>query len=313
MNCRDFKEIADVYLDGELSVETTHTAQKHAESCSNCRKELVDQQLLSNRVKLAIKENPENQISQVKIDNLLNRARAKAMSPTAFSAVKSYQGISIKNLIPTAAGLLVIVGVIIFARYSSFETSPVIVQENNLAVNSNIKPNNYSTGETIQATKIAWRELITDAASEHEFCTLKNLRSEHNNITDRKQPFSVSKGSLEGVVQASLQKSLNKTVRLSESHVCESTGKHYTHLIFKDGAKSISVMIANSEGLTGSEDAMYCESTENYQVACFTAKNQTVFVVSDLNEKENLKIARSISPGVRQYLEKSKSGLQITN
>ena len=308
MNCRDFKEIADLYSDDELPVETADTALKHIEFCSGCREELAAQQLLSNRVRLAIKENPENQISQVKIENLLNRARIKAIPPAAFSAAKPFQRIFIKKLIPAAAALLLIVGVMIIALYSPFDTSFVMVQKNNSAVNSNIKPNNYSTGETVQPTKIAWRELMTDAAAEHEFCTVKNLRSEHNHITDRKQPFSVSKDSLEGIVQASLQKSFKKTVRLSESHVCESAGKHYRHLIFKGDDKSISVMIANSEGLIGSEEAMYCESTDNYQVACFTAENQTVFVISDLNEPENLKIARSISPGVRRYLEQSKSG-----
>lgn len=309
MNCQDFEEISDLYLDDELSVETTHAAIKHFDSCSNCREELAIQQSLNDRIKLAIKEDPNYQISQAQVENLLNRAREKATKSNESFGARFFQGLTLRNLIPAAGLLLLVLGLVIFVSFRPFDNSPVKVEEKNPELNSNVTTNNSSTNETLPATKIAWRELMTNAISEHEYCTLKSLRLEHNNITSKKNIFSVSKNSLEEIVRVALQKSVNKIISISESHICESAGKRYTHLIYKDGDNFISVMIANSERLTGSEEAMYCESAKNYQVACFTAKNQTVFVISNLKEPENIKLARSISPAVRQFLEQAKSDL----
>lgn len=68
-------------------------------------------------------------------------------------------------------------------------------------------------------------------------------------------------------------------------------------------------MITKFEGLTSSDEAMFCETANNYQVACFSARKQKVFVISDLPEPENLKLARGISPAVRRHLSQTKSDL----
>ncbi len=40
MDCRNFKDILDSYLSGELAVETNHAVQQHAEQCGDCRTEM---------------------------------------------------------------------------------------------------------------------------------------------------------------------------------------------------------------------------------------------------------------------------------
>lgn len=308
MNCRDFEEIAGLYLDDELSVETSNAALHHLEVCPNCRQDLIEQRKFNQHFKLAIWENPANQIDQSKINELISRAHIQAVSSNSYLDLFR-QYFTIKILIPATGLLVIIVGVFSFLQFYTLNSPNINVIEETTPKNSNANPNGLQTDETIQTTKIAWRELMTNAVTEHESCTLNNLRSEHNNVTNRNNISSPAKDSLEGIVQTALQKSITKPVIFAESHNCDSKGKSYRHLMYKDGKSFISVLIANSEGLNGTDEAMYCESKNNYQVACFTSLNQTIFVISEMTESENLKLARSISSGVRQYLEESKSNL----
>jgi predicted anti-sigma-YlaC factor YlaD len=47
MDCKEFRELVDFYVDGELSPETTLSARAHLEGCGACSR--VEQQLLRLR------------------------------------------------------------------------------------------------------------------------------------------------------------------------------------------------------------------------------------------------------------------------
>lgn len=56
MDCKEFRELLDLYVDGELSPEAVLAAQTHLEGCAGCRR--VEQQLLLLRraVRRVVKE-----------------------------------------------------------------------------------------------------------------------------------------------------------------------------------------------------------------------------------------------------------------
>lgn len=300
MNCQDFRKIAELFLDDELKEIEYLSAAQHLEFCTNCQEETDYKSLLKTRLRSAVKSDPNSQINRIQTEDILSRARAKVIDSKPNTSRNFYKNIFVKVLLPSAAGLLITLSVIFaFIRLSEVNT-PVVINQ---------PPVYFEENSNINATKIAWRELMTGAIDEHQNCTLNNLKNHHNEVSSRLNISLDSGESLEMIVQNSLRKNLSTSVKLADSHICESNNKRYTHLIFKNVNKYISVMISSFEGLSDSEETMYCESNKNYQVACFTAMNKTVFVISDLSEPENVKLARSISPEVRQYFKLSKSNL----
>ncbi len=55
MDCREFDEIADSYLSGELLVETNHELIRHLEHCADCRKSLAHKREFRTRLQNAVK------------------------------------------------------------------------------------------------------------------------------------------------------------------------------------------------------------------------------------------------------------------
>ena len=62
MQCRDFRELADSYLDEELLVETSHEVLRHLEQCANCRHELAARREMRGQLRRSFIETPENQL-----------------------------------------------------------------------------------------------------------------------------------------------------------------------------------------------------------------------------------------------------------
>lgn len=77
MRCREFREIVCVFLDDELLVETNHEVINHAETCANCRRELAARQALRLKLRAAIADAPETQMSDKFVESLRAQLRAR--------------------------------------------------------------------------------------------------------------------------------------------------------------------------------------------------------------------------------------------
>src|SRR5262249_56670956 len=53
MDCRNFKEMLDSFLSGELLVETNHSVLRHVELCAACRAELAARRQLRDWLRSA--------------------------------------------------------------------------------------------------------------------------------------------------------------------------------------------------------------------------------------------------------------------
>jgi hypothetical protein len=53
MDCREFRDVIDSYLCGELLVETNHEILRHAEQCPACREEMAARRSLGERLQRA--------------------------------------------------------------------------------------------------------------------------------------------------------------------------------------------------------------------------------------------------------------------
>lgn len=310
MRCHEFEEIADLYLDGELSVETTHAAVVHLDECRDCRDDLAQLRTLNSGISSAVKGAPRYQPDPIFVERLRLSAQDAAHEP----AVSPWQWFSPKYAV-AAGGFAALIVAGMFAMLAGVFDGPEPLTarqqtaENRTATIPELTPQAPSNQETPQATMIAFREMMHDAVGEHENCTLKDLTVEHAPAGEgAEQPLPAGQ-ELGEIVRASLQQHFPEHVAFVGSHLCESGGRKYTHLLFRRGGSFITVMATRSDGVTGSDDAMFCETAGSYQVACFTLRRRTVFVISDLPEPQNLKLARSVSPAVRRFLEQAKSDL----
>ncbi len=118
---------------------------------------------------------------------------------------------------------------------------------------------------------------LHDAIGNHKDCGLKFGNKAAEEITPEYTPLKSDFADLEFV----------------EEHDCIFKGKKYSHVIFRSGAKLISVLKAPVDHSRGS-DVIASTPMDNYQIAEFESGNRAVFVISDLSETENLQFARMI-------------------
>ena len=100
--------------------------------------------------------------------------------------------------------------------------------------------------------------------------------------------------------------------RVVMAHRCSYGGRHYVHLVMRDGNRVISLVITRKEdgetmaaGVPAMRAAgvpVYRASAEGYRVAGFESEHYLAFVVSGLGDGENLQIAAMLASGVRQLL-----------
>ena len=70
MQCYDFREIACLFLDDELLVETNHEVIRHLEACAECRRELAARRDIRVKLRAAVLSAPKLQMSEAFIARL---------------------------------------------------------------------------------------------------------------------------------------------------------------------------------------------------------------------------------------------------
>lgn len=254
MNCREFDEIADSYLSGELLVETNHEMIRHLERCAVCRDALGDRRDLRSRLREAVR------ISSVPDPVFAIRLRAQIRE----QAAPKWSGM----LIPatTFGGLLIVVllGLSVLIG-PQFFTSPQSARTD--------------LEEALRESGLM--AALHDALGRHKECGLK---------FGKKPAMQVENDS----EYAALKAEFANTLELVEKHDCFLKGRKYSHVVLRSGEKLISILKTDSDSESGSK-TLVSLPMENLQIAEFQSDRQSVFVVSDLSESENLQIARVIS------------------
>src|SRR5437868_7233418 len=77
MDCRNFKDVLDSYLSGELAVETNHDCLRHAEQCPACRAEMGARRNMRTTLRAAVTRTCMSGEAQARLRECL-RAEAAA-------------------------------------------------------------------------------------------------------------------------------------------------------------------------------------------------------------------------------------------
>ena len=305
MNCKDFREIADSYLSDELLVETNHDVLRHLENCADCRRELAARRDLRDRLREAVKTAPQSRINAnfvVKLTNDLRENYFAERNRWSFAnfigANPVFAGVSAILFLSVSIGLLWQFG----QPKNSSQTAKVNPQP---TFEKNIKTDETSS---LHIERASFKEAQTDAVEDHKHCALKfSLPEMPVSLDEAALKYGDFNKDLDKTVVASLKEVFGSDVKLHEAHSCVINGRRFAHVVVKYREHIVSILTAkredNDEGVE--TDAISCQTLADLRVACFQNAKFGVFVISDLSEADNLKIARTIAPSVKKHFAQS--------
>jgi len=305
MNCKDFREIADSYLSNELLIETNHEVLRHLENCAECRRELAARRHLREALRDAVKHAPESHLNPAFATRLRTNLREKHFFGQGKWSFVHFSG---KN--PTFAfALAVLVLAVSFIFVWHFARNGNPSQTANLnppaTIGTNTKKDETSAPPAHRASFV---EMEKDAVGDHRHCALKfELKEIPVSLDEAAAKYGAFNKDLDKAVFAPLKEGFGENVKFLEAHSCLINGRRFAHIVLKYRERVVSVLVAARDGENEIEngDAISCQSDEELRVACFQTAKFGVFVVSDLDETENLKIARAISPALKKHFEQS--------
>jgi len=280
MQCNDFREIADSYLSDELLIETNHDVIRHLESCAECRSELAARRELRNELRTKFNREPDLQMAEGFSDTLRARIREQALhrSGTYMPRI-AYAGIAATLLIAIGLGFLAV-----------------------------------QRWRVSQRELVAWTNLAHSATGDHRECALEHkLKGTIMSLSEAGRVYDRAYANL--VDQTSLRAALPTGADLLEAHSCAFEGRRFAHVVVKYHDEFVSVVIARNDANTQAPRAMPGDiaasfKSDSYQVAAFQTMSHAVFVISALNETDNMTIARSVSPLLEKQIRGAEQPLQ---
>ena len=274
MQCREFGEISEAYLSDELLVETCIQVFRHLERCRKCRENFAAKRELRQKIRTAAINSHKVQIDPMFANRLSADLQEMALHENSWRTMLFAN----KLLIPAMASLLL-----------AITFGFLLLGGSNSPTELALSPDAIARGLT---------EISLKAVGDHKDCALEKLQQWEEMS---KQDYA-EKAVYTETVAKPLQASLSSEIEMLHAHDCIFEGKKFTHVILRKEGHIVSVFFdkdnAPTNGSTGGSPII-SEMENGLQVASFRRDTQGVFVVSDLSEMENLKIARTLSSSMQ--------------
>jgi hypothetical protein len=282
MDCREFRDVIDSHLCGELLVETNHEILRHAEQCPACREEMAARRNLRERLQRA---GAQARLSEEAKERLRQRLREEAgRGLKARSAYGSllHRIFSPRLRLALAASALLVAGYLYFGSHSSPQ---------------------------VQAAELS-ETLMQEAADEHNVCTF--------HYKDAPEPEAMRPKAVEynpifaGLDQVAKRHARKMKLRLA--HFCDLVGRNFVHLGFTEGDQMVSLLIterdakAMKNGVAPTDDGLRAGLQTalrgKYRVAAYQTSKHVVLVVSELSEAQTKDLAESLAAPVCEHLRR---------
>ena len=288
MQCDQFRELADSYLQNELIVETNHQINSHLEHCAECRQELSARRELRTKLQQAFRNAPENQMHPEFAARLNKRLRDQALgkrpdSVTSAHVSQSFSKQHRSSLLAVAASLVLAAGFgLVLFRYIS-------------------KP------APVGPTSLVKTELARSAVGDHRDCAI------HFRLSEKPIDMEVAGHKYDPVYIDLTKVVLSQgNVELVEDHSCVYESRRFAHIVLKYHGRLVAFLVtdatteATPQGRLQSQ-VIACSQFDGYQVSCFQTGRHAVFIVSDMPEGDNLALARALAPSVFAHITRLES------
>ena len=309
MQCRDFREVADSYLSDELLVETNHDVIAHLETCADCRRELAARRELRTILRASFAKAKELQMPDEFASRLHSELRAAATS-----------GAMSLNILPRT--WVIAAGVMVALTFGAI----AVWQRQRVQINSEIADNRQpQSSAAVKSPDVKARpaEVAVDtnailarlselAAGDHRDCAIGHR------LPDR--PIALEEAARKyDRVYLDLTKAVmshrddfDEVMELVMAHACLFKGHWFGHIVVRYRGRLVSLLVTRLEDSSGSATSklpkdqeghvIACSTVGGYQMSCFRTVHHGVFVVSDLEEGENLALARKLAPSVYEHI-----------
>ena len=314
MQCRDFREVADSYLNDELLVETNHDMIAHLEACSDCRRELAARRELRATLRASFANAEDLRLRDQFADQLGTRLRATATGQARSLASHRVVWMAI------AASLLVIatIGWIALKQWQRTQTPPqtaaVERRESDIGhVNSSKAPSPRT--DAVVPPNLVPDKLSQLAAGDHHDCAIGHRLPERPiDLEEAGRKYDRAYLDLKKAVMSRLNES-SEAIDLVAAHWCVFNGQSFAHIVLRHRGRLASLLVTKLERADqlapqGSEidphnQVITCAKDQGFQISCFRTPGHAVFVVSDLDETENLALAREMAPSVYEHITRA--------
>jgi anti-sigma factor (TIGR02949 family) len=263
--CEKARGHLDSYLSRELPEDTSREVQRHLESCPSCAAELDTRARVRAQLQAAVRATPV----PIGLDAKVRRAvRGEVSRPrTGLWAVAA-----------AAAVILCVVLVGLLRERANPERAILRKTSGRLAAVLNV------------------------GLRDHLHCAVFRKYS--------KQPIAASQMAADlGPGFAGLlplvQAKLPRDFRVIQGHHCTAGGRQYMHLIISGGAgggKIVSLVLTRRQPGESLGGGIYQAGVDRFQVVGFESHDYLAYVISDMDANQNLQLAASLAPTLRQYL-----------
>ena len=309
MQCRDFREVADSFLSDELLVETNHDVIAHLETCADCRRELAARRALRTILRTAFAKADDLQMPQEFASRLHSDLRVAATS-----------GAMSLNTLPRAwmiaAGVVVALtfGAIAVWRQQRLHTNSQVANksqpQNTADVTSDVQRRPADVAVDVDGIMTRMSEL---SAGDHRDCAIGHrLPDMPISLEEAGQKYDrVYLGLSKAVLS---RRDFNDAIELVIAHACLFRGHWFAHIVIRHRGHLVSLLVTRLEDSSGSArskeklakdsaaQVIACATAEGFQISCFRTAQHGVFVVSDLDEAENLALARRLASSVHEHI-----------
>jgi anti-sigma factor RsiW len=292
MNCRDLKDIADSYLSNELLVETNHEILRHLESCRDCRHELGERRELRARLKHAVRSEAEGTVDP--------NFAARAVIGLRESAQKQRYFAGIPALVAAMAAMLLIGAGVFFIRSGDVDNRAAVTP-----APANANPAGRTNGSETAAIPAELAEIRNDAIEDHKNCALThNLKERPIPLSEAAKKYGAANAGFDEAVIRPIKAAFGEDSRFIKAHHCLINGRGFAHAVLEFKGTVVSVLMTKGGPGSGFDESFIsCRSQDGLRVACFSAGGYSMFVVSALEEPENLLLARTIADSLSGHVQ----------
>jgi hypothetical protein len=311
MQCRDFREVADSYLSDELLVETNHDVIAHLETCADCRRELAARRELRTIMRASFAKAEELQMPDEFASRLHSELRAAATS-----------GAMSLNILPRT--WMIAAGVMVALTLGAI----AVWQRQRVQINSEIADNRQPQNNAAQKSpdvKARPAEVAVDtnailarlselASGDHRDCAIGHR------LPDRPIPLEEAGRKYDRAyldltkVVMSHRGDFDEAIELVMAHACVFRSQWFGHIVVRHRGRLVSLLVTRLEDSGGiamakerlpkdsAAQVIACSTAGGFQISCFRTAQHGVFVVSDLEEGENLALARRLAPSLYEHI-----------
>jgi len=284
MDCRNFKEMLDSFLSGELLVETNHSVLRHVELCDACRAELAARRRLRVSLRSACLKETMGADGYARLrERLRAETRRGGMAgvkkPSILTRLFSMR-------LRLAAGAAII-ALVIGGAYNLSHLSQ----------------------RSIYAAELS-STFISQAIGDHDHCAAQFVDHEQpEGMDEAATKYDPAYADLDKIAETGAQ-----GMRLHAAHICSFGGRNFAHLVYTRGSQLISLMVterdarAMRQGVAPQDDGLRAglqqALRDRYTVSAYQTAKHVVLVVSSLPGTENRTLAERVAAPICERLRR---------